>query len=83
MIISKLNRIIKLNSVCVAFPDICCVVAGVAELMDVTVLQQISLEIFQFLIDHTYVLLTVVIEEADVLEALVLEADVLAALVLL
>jgi hypothetical protein len=53
MIIIKLNRIIKLNSVCVAFPDICCVVAGVAELMDVTELQQISLEIFQFLI-HQY-----------------------------
>jgi hypothetical protein len=52
MIIIKLNRIIKLNSVCVAFPDICCVVAGVAELMDVTELQQISLEIFQFLIDQ-------------------------------
>jgi hypothetical protein len=52
--------------------------------MDVTELQQISLEIFQFLIHHTYLLLTVVIEEADVLEALVLtvlvlEADVLAA----
>jgi hypothetical protein len=53
MIIIKLNRTITPNSVCVAFADICCVLPGVAELMDVTELQQINLEIFQFLI-HQY-----------------------------
>jgi hypothetical protein len=53
MIIIKLNQTIKPNSVCVAFADNCCVEAGVIEAMVVTELQQISLEILQFLI-HQY-----------------------------
>jgi hypothetical protein len=53
MIIIKLNQTIKPNSVCIAFADNCCVALGVIEAMLVAELQQISLEILQFLI-HQY-----------------------------
>jgi hypothetical protein len=89
----------KLNVLCVAYDNIWCIKAVVVEIMDIRKLKQISLEIFQFKKTsimsmklwsysscfslHTYLLLTVLIEEADVLEACALEVDVLAALVLL
>jgi hypothetical protein len=53
MIIIKLNRIIKLKSVWVAFADSCCGEPGVADGIDVRELKQISLKMFQLFI-HRY-----------------------------